>query len=472
MIKRIGSLTLLILMLFSVQIYGFTDLTASDWFYKDINSLQTQGVISGYSDGTFKPYANVSNAEALKMVFCVAGVEVESAKAYSHWASSYYYKAKELDYIPLNMELRMLDSAITRQAVANLIVKVLELDKEDIDINLDTFKDTQDESVNTLYSIGVINGIKEDGVLFFKPNNLITRAEISAILIRTQKYIAVKAANLEKSEKLDAKYAILNEWGLNKPVKYSDIDFSSDPYSTEELEKVFLYMASSGVYEYTVKYSTRAYQLVSNPEYKAMVTKALSIVHGKYPEFFSYMNELSYQISGNDETSSVKFILANSNFTIQEVESMRSAFEAEAIHVLISLIQDNKISNEMNDKEKAKVLFNWIIKFTSYDNSFDLESYTGYGQIVNKKAVCQGYTATYNYMCKLLGLDVQGISGTAGSNQEDHIWTLIDLDGEIFHIDATWGDSFGTEEANYSYFVVTSDIIKRTHNWDSEIYGD
>ena len=67
----------------------------------------------------------------------------------------------------------------------------------------------------------------------------------------------------------------------------------------------------------------------------------------------------------------------------------------------------------MTDRENAKVLFEWIIQNIKYDESFGLDSFTGYGQIVNVKAVCQGFTATYNLMCKMVGIEVSGISGLA-----------------------------------------------------------
>ncbi|WP_352419482.1 hypothetical protein [Proteiniborus sp.] len=53
-----------------------------------------------------------------------------------------------------------------------------------------------------------------------------------------------------------------------------------------------------------------------------------------------------------------------------------------------------------------------------YDRSYSPESFTGYGAAINKEAVCQGYTALYNILCKIVGIEVQGVPGIV--NGEEH----------------------------------------------------
>ena len=62
-------------------------------------------------------------------------------------------------------------------------------------------------------------------------------------------------------------------------------------------------------------------------------------------------------------------------------------------------------------------------------------------------AVCDGYTAAYNLLLKLEGIDCTTMSTT------DHIWTVATLDGTQYHIDPTWGDQTGT--IAYRYFAMT-----------------
>lgn len=160
--KRIISIILLFLIVFNVSVYGlsFNDISENDWFYNDVMTLREQGVISGYSDDTFRPSANIKNAEALKMIMGVADITPYPAISGAHWASGYLKKAKELKIVSDSINKDTLDNSITRQDVADIVVKALKLDKKDLTLNLDTFIDTKDKNVNILSTIGVINGIK------------------------------------------------------------------------------------------------------------------------------------------------------------------------------------------------------------------------------------------------------------------------------------------------------------------------
>lgn len=443
--KRIICLAILSLILTNTSAYAFSDIAAKDWFYKDVTALHNHGIVSGYDDNTFKPYSNVTNGEALKMVFGVAGIHAEPLKTGNHWASSYLNSAKILGILPETASEERLNNFITRQALADMVVNSMKLDRENIQIKPNTFKDTDNKNVNILTTIGIINGIIESDGLYFKPNNLITRAEISATLIRALHY----------------------KLGLHEVLSEDDISFGEQPLSQASLEKLFLYMASSGEFTYTVRYPTKGTQYLLSPEFRKTISEAFSNAFSFFPEFFSFTNSLNYTIQGTDNSATITFILGNSFFETEELATIHEAFLQGTVAVVVNLIQNQKITKDMGDREKARVLFDWIAKNTTYDTQLAAESYTGYGLIANGTAVCQGYTAAYNYMCRLVGLKVQGIAGSAG---EDHIWTLAEIDGELVHIDVTWGDR-EHYSPNYDYFCATSDFMRRTHKWDWALYG-
>jgi hypothetical protein len=51
----------------------FSDVTPDNPFYAYVEAAAARGWISGYSDGTFRPYANVTRAQVAKMVVIAAG---------------------------------------------------------------------------------------------------------------------------------------------------------------------------------------------------------------------------------------------------------------------------------------------------------------------------------------------------------------------------------------------------------------
>jgi hypothetical protein len=67
-----------VLVLFLSQSFSafasFNDVPTTHSEYKAINWLQEQGVVQGYSDGTFRPTQSVTRAEFLKMLFETAGM--------------------------------------------------------------------------------------------------------------------------------------------------------------------------------------------------------------------------------------------------------------------------------------------------------------------------------------------------------------------------------------------------------------
>lgn len=84
---------------------GFSDVTGAHIGYEAIIMLQKDGILSGYSDGTFRPDAGVNRAELLKIL--VAGFRPEEIFGQSgcfsdvanEWYSPYVCAAKELGWV-------------------------------------------------------------------------------------------------------------------------------------------------------------------------------------------------------------------------------------------------------------------------------------------------------------------------------------------------------------------------------------
>ena len=47
---------------------GFSDVAQGDWFFPYVAALYCRGAISGYSDGTFRPYNNTTRGQLSKIV--------------------------------------------------------------------------------------------------------------------------------------------------------------------------------------------------------------------------------------------------------------------------------------------------------------------------------------------------------------------------------------------------------------------
>ncbi len=69
------SIVISVLAISQVAFANFTDVSGEFHLYKSINWLESQGVVEGYEDGTFKPDAKVNRAEFLKMLYETIGME-------------------------------------------------------------------------------------------------------------------------------------------------------------------------------------------------------------------------------------------------------------------------------------------------------------------------------------------------------------------------------------------------------------
>ena len=85
-------------------------------------------------------------------------------------------------------------------------------------------------------------------------------------------------------------------------------------------------------------------------------------------------------------------------------------------------------------------------------------SHSAYSVFFDRKGVCDGYTAAYNLLLKLEGIECYAVD----SAEWDHMWTIATLDGISYHIDPTWGDQ--ADSIAYKYFAMTeAESLARFH---------
>lgn len=491
--KRIGVITLLLLLVMTSTVYGFSDIKETDWFYKDIKGLKEQGVIAGYDDGTYRPKNDITKAETLTMILNAANIQITKMSS-GHWATGTLLTASK-EGIVSDISAFYFDDKATRGEVAEYVVKALKIEvNEEV---TGVFKDTDNIYANTLYTEGIINGVTKNNEVFYYADNPITRAEIGAIVSRVIEYQKdiegfkesqrVEEVQKEETKPLEEETQPIEETQsieeevkniveLVKPLKDSEYDISKSSFKTsEDFKKLFVHMGYNNLITEDVTINGYTHSNIRDEGFKEMVRLSFKEVFGKYPEYYSFANSLSYKGKSYIDYVELEFNLRNASFTDSEIKKYRGEFITKVDEQLNKFIENGDITSDMTEYDIAKFLFEWVVNNTEYDYSFKPISYTGYGQIQYGRAVCQGYTATYNLMLKRLGIKAYGITGQAGFNQkEEHIWTIAYLDGQRYHIDATWGDSYGktTGEVDYNYFATNGEKLSKTHQWDRNMFGD
>ena len=161
----------------------FSDVTSSTWCYKYVTELSDASIISGYADGSFKPNNTVTYGAALKLIMLAAGYS-EQKSTDSNVFSGYLAKARAEGIITRsNVDLT---KPITRLQVAQIAAGALKLNTSNLS-SAKPFTDTTDASVQALNAAGVVEGYFANGTSTYKPNNTLTRGQVSAIVWRMER---------------------------------------------------------------------------------------------------------------------------------------------------------------------------------------------------------------------------------------------------------------------------------------------
>ena len=132
----------------------------------------------------------------------------------------------------------------------------------------------------------------------------------------------------------------------------------------------------------------------------------------------------------------------------------------------INNILEKHISNSMSDIEKVIAIHDYIVLNTKYLQTKNC--YDPYGVIVKGEGVCQGYAKSMQLLLNKIGIECLYVS----SPEMNHGWNIVNIDGEYYHIDATWDDPISNKDnvTKYEYFALSDEEISKTHTWDESKY--
>lgn len=95
-----------------------------------------------------------------------------------------------------------------------------------------------------------------------------------------------------------------------------------------------------------------------------------------------------------------------------------------------------------NDVDKVVSLHDYIAYTCEYDytnylvQSVSPDSYNTAGILINRRAVCQGFTYAFMYFMNRAGIECHPVVSYA----MDHTWNIVRLGNNYYHVDVTWDD--------------------------------
>lgn len=145
----------------------------------------------------------------------------------------------------------------------------------------------------------------------------------------------------------------------------------------------------------------------------------------------------------------------------------------------VAEIVDELITPGMHPHQQVRVLHDWVVLNTAYDMSF-----TRYGAddiLRDGMAVCNGYGLLLEALLTEAGFNALFVTGTihperrsglTGATLSDggHAWNMVQLDGQWYHLDATWDDPVPDTpgRVKYTYYLLTDDQMSITRTFDTD----
>ncbi len=135
-------------------------------------------------------------------------------------------------------------------------------------------------------------------------------------------------------------------------------------------------------------------------------------------------------------------------------------------------IVETKITPDMTDLMKARILHDWIINKVTYDSDEKSarKNHVTSSVFMNDSTVCDGYARGYARLMNAAGMEAYYLNGTDFMDGVTHAWNLVNINGNYFHVDVCWDD--GGNKPRYSYFLLTDSEVKQygAHaSWNVEV---
>lgn len=126
----------------------------------------------------------------------------------------------------------------------------------------------------------------------------------------------------------------------------------------------------------------------------------------------------------------------------------------------------------MSEYEKELYVHDYLVSTCEYNDSQSDTKTTIYGALVSKRANCEGYARSTQFLLGNMGIGCRVIIGDAANAQgatEGHMWNIVTIDNKEYNLDVTWDDykinniPDDNTSLSHMYMNITTSEIELTH---------
>lgn len=202
---------------------------------------------------------------------------------------------------------------------------------------------------------------------------------------------------------------------------------------------------------------------IANHESEISISKSLGIsdeelnetfyaMVDENPQFFWLASGMGWSTIGDAVVS----VRPKYSRTKSQAAVIQPKLEAAAQKIINGALKEDTLF------ERVLYIHDAVVNGTTYTLNGNDSIRGADGPLVNGKALCEGYSDAFSYLCQSIGIQTTGITGQA--NGGDHMWTAVKLDGEWYQFDVTFDDPTGGDPVcRYTYFGLTTKEMCEDH---------
>ena len=232
------------------------------------------------------------------------------------------------------------------------------------------------------------------------------------------------------------------------------------PYSKNDLRDIYYTVLNNGWDKFTF-YCPDEYVTCSE-DVKALANES------------DFITTINNYVSPYNSYSKYNTLIIGQNEVLLTVDKLYTNAEILLINEEIERIISELEIDRTNVKQKdIKKIHDYLIKNVTYDEEYEegdvvTTSNKATGALVDKVALCSGYTDTFALFMDKLGIKNFKIS------TDNHVWNVIYFNDQWLHVDVTWDDDEVNNKTAYYFFLIdTEDLLdkdKTDHSFNQELY--
>lgn len=232
------------------------------------------------------------------------------------------------------------------------------------------------------------------------------------------------------------------------------------PYSKNDLRDIYYTVLNNGWDKFTF-YCPDEYVTCAE-DVKALANESdfITTINNYVSPYNSYSKYNTLIIGQNEVLLTVDKLYTNAEILLinEEIERIISELEIDRTDV---------------KQKDIKKIHDYLIKNVTYDEEYEegdvvTTSNKAIGALVDKVALCSGYTDTFALFMDKLGIKNFKIS------TDNHVWNVIYFNDQWLHVDVTWDDDEVNNKTAYYFFLIdTEDLLdkdKTDHSFNQELY--